>query len=248
MYSYGTGRQLQYVNWHFGNVAVMPEPADWATASVRLFVPEDDDPDAEEAAPDPNAVIDTINEESKVEVWLELVRPFRYHDVIEITNYYHDFSGSLTCRTENMLMTTIYYEETLSADWENNRFVNLEGTTSDDGNGVMGYVVPCDVVDDYTIRVYGIYAEVDPRSTLPDDKTLVIGILGVKNPDLALSNSVNTWDVVHKRWSYIGGPCLSVHETLGISIEDTIQPEDIKATCSLTNEDTYSSYISTSTP
>ena len=63
-----------------------------------------------------------------------------------------------------------------------------------------GYEVPCDVLDDgYTIRVYGIYTEVDPRTAVVDDRVLVIGILGVKNPEVAYTNSINKWDIVHKR-------------------------------------------------
>ena len=103
----------------------------------------------------------------------------------------------------------------------------------------MGYVVPCDV-DGQTIRVYGIHAEVDPRTNVSDDKVLVIGILGVRNPLVAYSSSDNSWDVVHKRWSYPGGPSLKVHQKLGVHMEYDIQPEDIRAVCSITNEDTYS--------
>lgn len=79
----------------------------------------------------------------------------------------------------------------------------------------MGYVVPCDTINK-TIRIFGIHAEVDPRSGQANDKTLVISIGNVKNPSLGYQGGKNLFDVVHKRWSYPGGPILKVHESTKI--------------------------------
>ena len=83
---------------------------------------------------------------------------------------------------------------------------------------MIGYEVPCDVLNQ-TVRVYGIYTELDPRAGQINDKVLVIGLVGLVNPGVAYSGSVNSWDVVHRRWSYPGGPVLKVHESLGVPLQ-----------------------------
>lgn len=130
---------------------------------------------------------------------------------------------------------TIYQDESLSSEWTANVWKNIEDTTST-YEGVEGYVVPCDVINSgQTIRVYGIHTEVDPRSGEPNDKVLVIGLVGVINPSYAITATRNTWDVVHKRWSYPGGPVFKIHETEDIAIDDNMLYEDIKVTCAYTN-------------
>jgi hypothetical protein len=91
-----------------------------------------------------------------------------------------------------------------------NKFKNIEDTTTTSSK-VTGYVVPCDVSGS-TVRVYGIHAEVDPRSGVANDIIMVIGLLNVVNPGVAYGTSANKFDVVHKRWSYPGGPVFKVHE------------------------------------
>ena len=104
---------------------------------------------------------------------------------------------------------------------------------------MIGNGVPCDV-HEQTVRVYEIHTELDSRTNIRDDKILVMEILGPKNPMAAYSSSANSWDVVHKRLSYPGDPSLKVHQKLGVLMGNDIQPEYVKAVCSITNEDTYS--------
>lgn len=45
---------------------------------------------------------DKVKETFKIEIWLKLIRPFRYHDVIEIKNKQINFGKNPICRSEFM--------------------------------------------------------------------------------------------------------------------------------------------------
>lgn len=81
---------------------------------------------------------------------------------------------------------TIYEEDAYNSFdlWEENRYVNVyadDPNTANKGKttwkGLDGYNVPCSASGSgysSTISVYGIHAEVDPRTALVDDTSLVI--------------------------------------------------------------------------
>lgn len=97
-------------------------------------------------------------------------------------------------------------------------------------NSLNGYDVPCSVAGN-AVTVYGIHAEVDPRSGEVNDELLVISLNGVTNPNKAVTGSANKFSISHSRFNYPGGPSLLVQYKNNIDFTDTITANTISATC-----------------
>lgn len=85
------------------------------------------DKDADPPTPDVNLIKDKVLQSSRIEIWLKLQRPFRLHDVIEITNTKFNFGTSPVCRTEFMGTNTIYSDgQSFFDGWTANVWKNIE--------------------------------------------------------------------------------------------------------------------------
>ena len=62
-----TSKQLTYVNWHFGNVAIMPSATTFSSTKVRLFVPQSEDTSSD-PFPDPSLTENVVEADGHLEV------------------------------------------------------------------------------------------------------------------------------------------------------------------------------------